>query len=127
MEDLGNISASGGSTSEIEEWLTATVGLKGKKLTTCLKAFDEAMVEDLNDIRSMNESTGGLKEILPVFLATMVSEALDPTTTNTEKHTNSETRQVQHMTPTHRTRQLRSDATTRWLEENGLQNYSTGS
>jgi hypothetical protein len=38
---------------DMEAWLSDTVGLKGKKLATCLKVFVEAMVEDLEDIRGI--------------------------------------------------------------------------
>jgi hypothetical protein len=47
--------------SELKEWLMDEVGMKGKKLAICLKAFDEAVIEDLNDIRSVQRSAGGLR------------------------------------------------------------------
>ena len=66
--------------TELRRWLRDTVALKGKKFAVCLKAFDESMIEDLDDLKRVRNSPGGLKEYIPGAIALMIEEALDKST-----------------------------------------------
>jgi hypothetical protein len=63
--------------AEFKTWLTDVAKLSGKKLAACLEACEEALIENLDDLRRRNKATGSLKEFLPLAVADMVAEALE--------------------------------------------------
>ena len=72
MENLGSE-----CDNELEIWLTDIVGLSGRKLAACLKACDDALIEDVNDLRKQHSIDGSLRDLLPMAVATLVKEALE--------------------------------------------------
>ena len=61
----------------LEAWLTDVAELSGKKLAACLKGCEEALIENIDDLRRLYKSSGGLREFLPFAVASRVAEALE--------------------------------------------------